>query len=122
VLTTWKFAHKIWLLPGAALAALGVVLWTTAVFGGHTTRALWEIEQRHYPALELQHSLQTSLKTVQRALQDAVAASDVEELRTADSLASLFREASTARSTPLLRGPELTALRSQFDGYYDLSA
>ena len=121
MLTTWKFAHKIWLLPGAALVALGLVLWTTAVFGGHTTSALREIEQRHYPALELQHSLQTELKTVQRALQDAVAASDVEELRTADSLASLFREAARARGNPLLRGPELTALKSQFDGYYDLA-
>ena len=102
MLTTWKFAHKIWLLPGAALTALGLVLWTTAVSGGHTTRALTEIEQGHYPALELQHSLQGDLKALQRALQDAVAASDPEQLAHADSLATAFRDATRAGHHHLL--------------------
>ena len=114
MLTTWKFAHKIWLLPGAALTALGLVLWTTAVSGGHTTRALTEIEQGHYPALELQHSLQGDLKALQRALQDAVAASDPEQLARADSLATAFRDATRAQSG-------LLALRGEFDTYYDLA-
>ena len=114
--TSWKFAQKIWLLPGAALAALGLVLWSTAVSGGHTTRALRQIEQADYPALELQHSLQEDLKSLQRALQDAVAASDTDQLTKADSIAAGFRAAAAQ-----LRASGTAPLGGEFDAYYDLA-
>jgi methyl-accepting chemotaxis protein len=122
MLMNWKFAHKIWLLPGGALLALGLVLWMAAAMGGRNARALGELERGHYPALELRHDLQGALTRLQRGLQDAVAASDADQLATADSAASAFRDALTgARTNPVLDAAELQSLRTRFDGYYDLA-
>ena len=122
MLKNWKFAHKIWLLPAAALLALGVVLWMSAAMGSRNTRALLELQRGHYPALELRHELQGALMRLQRGLQDAVAAQDEDQLTTADSVAGAFRNAlAAARTNPVLDAAALQGLRSRFDGYYELA-
>jgi len=122
MLKNWKFAHKIWLLPAAALLALGVVLWMSAAMGSRNTRALLELERGHYPALELRHDLQGSLTRLQRGLQDAVAAQDEDQLTSADSVADAFRGAlAAARTNPVLDAAALQGLRARFDSYYELA-
>ena len=122
MLKNWRFAHKIWLLPIAALIALGLVLWMSAAMGSRNTRALLELERGHYPALELRHELQGALLRLQRGLQDAVAAQDEEQLTTADSVAAAFRNAlAAAHTNPVLDARALQGLRSRFDDYYELA-
>jgi methyl-accepting chemotaxis protein len=122
MLKNWKFAHKIWLLPIAALLALGVVLWMSAAMGSRDTRALVELERGHYPALELRHELQGALTRLQRGLQDAVAARDADQVAAADSVAGTFRDALTAaRTNPVLDPVALRGLRARFDSYYELA-
>ncbi|SRR6266481_5794 len=80
MLSKLKFAQKIWMLPGVAAVALGLVLLGVAMFGRSTTRALGRIQQGYYPSVELRQTLQADLATMQRGLQDAVAASDLDGL------------------------------------------
>ena len=122
MLSNWKFAHRIWLLPALAAAALGLVLALGAAFGGRNVRTLTQIEQGYYPAVELRHALQSDLVTLQRTLQDAVAASDADALGAADTLATAFRgRLAAARSNPVLRRDELAGLQAQFDAYYQMA-
>ena len=122
MLKHWKFAHKIWLVPGAALLALGVVLWLSAAMGARNTRALLELERGHYPALEMRHELQGALARLQRGLQDAVAAQDADQLATADSAAGVFRGAlAAAQTNPVLSDSALRGVQSRFDAYYALA-
>src|SRR5262245_18593714 len=122
MLENWRFAHKIWLLPLAALLALGVVLWMSAAMGSRNTRALTDLERGQYPALEMRHELQGALARLQRALQDAVAAQDTDQLATADSAAGAFRTAlAAAHTNPVLSAAALEDLQSRFDAYYALA-
>src|SRR5262249_3950103 len=68
------------------------------------------------------HELQGALARLQRGLQDAVAAQDEDQLRTADSVAAAFRSALAAGSqNPVLDAAALQGLRSRFDAYYDVA-
>ena len=119
MLSKLKFAQKIWMLPGVAAVALGLVLIGVAMFGRSTTRALGRIQQGYYPSVELRQTLQADLATMQRGLQDAVAASDVDGLAAADSLAQQFRRSlAVGRTNPVITAGELNALGMQFESYY----
>ena len=91
MLRRWTLARKIALAPALAGVALAAILATTVVLGGVQRRALARIERGYYPALQTQQRLQELLGSLQRRLQDAAAASDLDGLREADSLPDLFR-------------------------------
>ncbi|HEX9394574.1 MAG TPA: methyl-accepting chemotaxis protein, partial [Gemmatimonadales bacterium] len=122
MLSNWKFAHRIWLLPALAAAALGLVLALGAALGGRNVRTLTQIEQGYYPAVELRHALLADLVALQRMLQDAVAARDGDALNGADTLASTFRgRLAGAIANPVLQRGELESLQAQFDAYYQMA-
>ncbi len=114
-----KFRHKIFLLP--ALAAMGSILIGayTLVVDRAMTRQTTEIRAGYFPSLELSQNLERELTAVQRGLQDAVAASDVEGLTAADSLSVQFRATlESGRSNPVIAEGEIENLRSRYDAYY----
>jgi len=122
MLANLTFARKIWLLPGLAALALLLVLATTAVLGRSNTRALTNIQRGYYPAVEMRQTLQASLEHLQRQLQDAVAASDEDGLRAADSIAESFRATlSAGGANPVIPATELRAVGGAFDDYYTLA-
>src|ERR1041384_2992310 len=122
MLSKLKFAQKIWMLPGVAAAALGLVLLGVATFGRSTTRALSGIQFGYYPSVELHQSLRETLATLQRSLQDAVAGSDVDALTATDSLADGFRRSlGIGKSNPVIAAAELDHLGDAFDAYYTLA-
>jgi methyl-accepting chemotaxis protein len=122
MLSNWKFAHRIWLLPALAAAALGLVLALGAALGGRNVRTLTQIEQGYYPAVELRHALLADLVALQRMLQDAVAARDGDALTGADTLASTFRgRLAGAIANPVLQRGELERLQAEFDAYYQMA-
>jgi methyl-accepting chemotaxis protein len=122
VLRRWTLGRKIALAPALAGLALTAILAATVVFGGAQRRALSRIERGYYPALQTQQRLQGLLGSLQRRLQDAAAASDVDGLAEADSLRDeLLSTLATAESNPVVSKSEITRLRNDFTGYYELA-
>ena len=96
MLRRWTLARKIALAPALAGLALGAIVAATVLFGGAQRRALSRIERGYYPALQTQQRLQAVLGSLQRRLQDAAAASDLDGLRDADSLRDEFQRVLTS--------------------------
>ena len=122
MLRRWTLARKIALAPALAGLALIAILAATVVFGGVQRRALSRIERGYYPALQTQQRIQGLLGSLQRRLQDAAAASDVDGLSEADSLRDeLLATLATAETNPVVSKTEINRLRNDFTGYYDVA-
>jgi len=122
VLRRWTLARKIALAPGLAGLALTAILAATVVFGGAQRRALSRIERGYYPALQTQQRLQGLLGSLQRRLQDAAAASDLDGLAEADSLRDDFQRAlDGAEGNAVVSRAEVKRERDQFGSYYDVA-
>jgi methyl-accepting chemotaxis protein len=93
MLRTLSLRAKIIALP--LVAALGFVVTLTASFvlGSRAQQQLAAIEHGYQPALELSRRQQALLENYQRALRDAVGASDTAALTTADTLVKHFAAA-----------------------------
>lgn len=121
---TLPFRWKVLALP--SLAAIGFVglLLATIVAGSRAHAGLASIQSGDYPAMELTRSLERTLTSLQRTLQDAAAAADVERLGEADSLSAAFVAAisgSVEHENPLFGADEvaeLVALRQAMREYY----
>ena len=122
MLRRWTLARKIALAPALAGLALSTILAATVVFGGAQRGALSRIERGYYPALQTQQRLQGLLGAMQRRLQDAAAASDLDGLREADSLRDEFQRVLTsAEANPVASRAEITRVRGDFAGYYEVA-
>ena len=71
---------RLLLIVGTAAAALLITLVGSALIGAQQTRDLRDVEQRLVPKLELGPKLQTEFDHFRQAMQDAVAAQDVQAL------------------------------------------
>jgi methyl-accepting chemotaxis protein len=104
------FREKLGLIPSVAAVALTVTLLLNVATGLLTDLRQHQIENQYYPAVTASRDLQTELRVVQRALQDAVTAGDSAGLLVADSLRRVFaRTASAARAA---------SVDSAFAAYY----
>jgi len=120
--TRWsatRFELKVLVLP--ALAALGFVgvLLATVVAGAGAHARLESIERGYAPALELSQSLERTLASIQRTLQDAVAAANLLGLEEADRLRDEFDAGVAAGlDNPVLDPDGLNALEDGLREYY----
>src|SRR2546423_2621278 len=99
VVAEWKRAHskkpfrqRIGLLPKLGGIALGATLVVNLIAGGLSQRQLDGIHRGLYPSLQLSRSLEERLAQVQRGLQDAVGAADIDRLAEVDTLAKGLAE------------------------------
>jgi diguanylate cyclase (GGDEF)-like protein len=111
------FGKKLRLFPSIAGTALGVVLLVTVGFGVLAERRLDRLGKQYYPVVESSWRLEQSLSAIQRGFQDAVAASDIDELDRTDSLAANLRDALERHETGMLHERNRT-VRDLFDVYY----
>jgi diguanylate cyclase (GGDEF)-like protein len=111
------FARKLRLFPSLTATALGAVLLVTVGFGLLADRRLERLGNQYYPIVEASWKLEQSLVAMQRSFQDAVAASDVDGLARADSLAYDFIELMERDAHTALHEPG-AAMRPLFDAYY----
>lgn len=96
------FREKLGLIPSVAAIALTAILLLNVATGLLTDLRQHTIENQYYPAVRASRDLQTELRNVQRALQDAVTTGDSTGLGTADSLRQVFaRTARAARAMPV---------------------
>jgi diguanylate cyclase (GGDEF)-like protein len=111
------FGQKLRLFPTITGTALGVVLLVTVGFGVLAERRLERLGNQYYPVVESSWKLEQSLSAIQRGFQDAVAASDIDELDRTDSLATIFRDALERHELGMLHERNRT-VRDLFDAYY----
>jgi methyl-accepting chemotaxis protein len=117
-----KFSHKMWLLPGLATLSFLVLLGVTRVLNQRNAALLAQIEKGYEPALEMSSELEVTVDSIQRALQDAVAAEDLEALAHADQLRDNFmRHIEAARANPVLQKERLDLLSKTLGAYYGLA-
>jgi methyl-accepting chemotaxis protein len=120
MLRHWSLARKGALIPALAALALGLILVVSLLAGRSAGRILWGLERTHYPALLRHQADQRTLALTQRRLEDAVAASDLDGLLEADSLA---RELARALAADRAVVPDAASGRVavEFDAYYLLA-
>lgn len=122
MLKNWKIAHKVTLLPALATLALLVILLITPQAVTQNEALITEIESGYFPASELGRDLVDLLAGIQRGLQDAVAARDMEFLSEPDALSVEFLAAvGAAAAKPTLDAGELRDLSRRFRSYYELA-
>jgi methyl-accepting chemotaxis protein len=109
---------KIIALP--LVSAIGFVVTLTASFvlGSRAQQQLAAIEHGYQPALELSRRQQSILENYQRALRDAVGASDTAAITLADSLVKKFAQANDSLSkTSVVDSAEIAKIQTAFTTY-----
>ena len=117
-----SFRGKLILLSSIAAGGFIVVLAISMILGRRSNALLVRVHDGYYPSVATSERLHAILTTLQRELQDAVAASDMAALQaTSEQRKQFIRELDSAASNPVVRADELRALRSTFDAYYGLA-
>ncbi len=119
MLKDMRFSYKIWAMP--ALAGIGTTIVFIAVVIGMVggVRLIRKTESGYVPALELARDLDEALRTVQRGMQDAVAASDTGLLKEPDKARDLFlSRIADAEKNATLDAREVQGIGEAFRTYY----
>jgi len=108
---------KLFGLVAVAGAALLLMLATSTLSGHLVSRQLEDVQQRQLPKLELGPRLETQFEHLRRALQDAVAARDLDALAATRAEESATLEV-LAEARAIVDPAQAQALRDAIDGYY----
>ena len=116
------FKQKLIVSPVLMAAAFALILVVNYSMGARNETRLGKIETGFVPALELFRETETSLDTIQRGLQDAVASEDVDLLSQTD----LWRDEMLVRlrnseTNTVLDGAELQAVAAMVSDYYGMA-
>ncbi len=115
---TLTLRSKILALPIVATIGFVATLATTVVLGRRAQSELSRIEREASPALEASRRLESRLETYQRALRDAVAASDTRSVSAADTLTTSFAAlADTLARNPAVDAAALKVITVEFIAY-----
>ncbi|NOK35887.1 methyl-accepting chemotaxis protein [Corallococcus exercitus] len=113
-----RFQHKVLLLPVLAAVFLVAIIGLSELLGRSTRGHLERIEKGYVPAVLLSRDLDVLLQQLQRGLQDAVAAEDLEQLAESDAIAKRFlQRLAEGRTNPAIAPGRLDALEAQLRDY-----
>lgn len=113
------FRQKIILLPALATVAFLLILVVNQTLGARNKSRMSQIEQGYVPAMDLFREFSNDLVSVERTLQDAVGAEDLETLAAADrAAAGLEQILQRGRGNPILPAADLDQLTEAFRAYY----
>src|SRR5437763_1530443 len=119
LLNRLRFRTKLMLLPIMAAVGFVLVLAVSAFFAMRNQDLLVRVESGYYPAVETSQALNSDLTSIQRGLQDAVAAANASALADVDKLRDAFRERTIqALANPVADAQEIRALQTAFESYY----
>jgi HAMP domain-containing protein len=119
MLKNLKFKHKIILLPSLAAAAFLLILFVSQLLGVRNETLLTRIESGYAPAFEISRNLEETLGGIQRGMQDAAAAADVEMLTETDGLRDRFlKQLDEGRTNVTMKIEDLDNLKVEFQAYY----
>lgn len=115
---TLTLRSKILALPFVAALGFIVTLGTTVILGSLAQQKLTRIETGFSPALEVSRRLEVRLDAYQRALRDAVGASDTTAVIIADSIAHTFVAMTDSLShNGTMDSVAVASIRDEFNGY-----
>ncbi|TAK10316.1 MAG: methyl-accepting chemotaxis protein [Candidatus Manganitrophaceae bacterium] len=121
MLNQLRFTHRILLMP--ILATVAFLLIFIIYLIGRSTEAhlMLQVESNYFPALELSHALERDMDHIQRNFQDAVAASDMEQLQEGKTLHDALKS-TLKKGSQILTGKEVFGkIERSFDQYYALA-
>lgn len=117
-----KIRQKMLLLPGFATSGFLIIFFVSWFLGMRNENLLGRIETGYAPALELSQELERTLQTVQRGMQDAVAAMDLEALDELESSRKSFLAfLDRGEQNPVLEPAGLDRIRTAFESYYRIT-
>jgi methyl-accepting chemotaxis protein len=128
MLASWKFKHKIALLPCLAGVAFLASLAATVALSSRQASLLTGLQGGYYPSLELSRDLEAGLARIQRALEDAgmaetcvspFALGTTDKLKEANALRDSFlTDLAALKANPVAEPATLAELQRAFDAYY----
>ena len=121
MLKNLKFKYKIMLLPFLATAGFLTILLVNHFLGTKSEMLLTRIQTGYAPALELSRDLEETLQGIQRGLQDAVAADDIDTLTETDTLRDQFLRKVAGTKGDAFEAGESERLKMAFQEYYALA-
>ena len=122
MLNRLKLAHKMFLLPVLAGAAVLVIFVSIQTSSARTARLVERIDDGYIPKIDLSRDLVETLAQIQRGLQDAAAAADPQILDETDQLRGAFTtRLEDARTNPIIEASDIEQLQTSFNRYYELA-
>ena len=117
-----SFRFKLLSLPVIATLSFLVVIGVSLILGNRSAALLSEIENGHYPAVELNRDLEETLSLIQRGLQDAVSAEDAGKLGAIEALRDQFlAQIEEIRKLSVVDVEQTDRLGDAFTEYYELA-
>ncbi len=114
-----KFQQKMLIGPALAGLAFCLVLAITLIFGSRSVSQMQQVEIGYYPSVEMSRDLEVDLNAIQRGLQDAVAAKNIEALADSDALKDKFlQRLQKEQNNPVLDHRDLDQLDAEMRDYY----
>src|ERR1051326_4702253 len=111
MLNKLKFKYKILLLPTLAACGFLIILITTQILGTNNESLFKRIDTGYAPAVELSRDQIETLSELRRAMQDAVASEDEEQLAATKILKDKFlQHLAEAKSNTVLESGELSQI------------
>jgi len=118
----WGFRKKLLVLPSIGAVAFFLILSVAYGIGKRNEGVLNRVEMGYFPALELSQELESLLGSIQRGLQDAVAAESPEALSQVDALRDQFLQTLEAsRDNPVVDSLRREQLGETLHEYYQLA-
>jgi len=116
-----KLTHKIILMPSLATAAFFLILIITQIGRNADQDLMTQVENEYFPALELSRDLETLLANIQRNLQDAVAADDIDAIEKTDALRDTFLNRLREGKAKIHSAAAFDDLERMFTQYYAIA-
>jgi methyl-accepting chemotaxis protein len=118
-----KFHQKVGLMPLLAFVGFVLILVMTWIVGNRNQALLNNIKDVYFPALEASRDAEETLAGIQRNLQDATAAADLQMLNETDPMSGKFRLVleKAARGSSPARQKQIDSIQNDFKGYYQLA-
>src|SRR6187549_1474914 len=118
-----RMKYKLLVLPAFAILGLTIVMISASYFNSRADHELQLVRRGYYPSVQLSRDVEDAVVTLQRSLQDGVAAADANAINdTAKIHQQVLARIDAGKTNPVISQSDLQALRSAIDGYYVLAS
>jgi methyl-accepting chemotaxis protein len=117
-----RFRSRVLLLPLVAALSYVLIFLINGYLGARDAEVLTSIENGYVPEVALSNDLRRTIESIQRTLQDAVAAEDLDALARADALHARFdQQLAVGRSLPIAGAAGYDELERLSTRFYSLA-
>ena len=116
--------YKLLVLPAFAILGLTIVMISASYFNSRADHELQLVHRGYYPSVQLSRDVEDAVVTLQRSLQDGVAASDAAAIAgTAKIHQQVLARIDAGKTNPVIcPRADLESLRAAIDSYYLLAS